>query len=123
MIKIGDTRLVFINMEKTSIDYLMHLSIKRNRSEVVGRFIYLKENSPLDSLLNLSVYPALSWKSDCENLLISKKIENNQCVYKVNFCIDSDNFDEYWEINVVSAPEEQIEIDIKAIKNAFKEST
>ena len=88
-----------------------------------GRFVFVNENSPLDILLNFTRYPELAWKSDCENLVIKKKIENYQSVINISFFIDSAELDEYWEVNVVSGPRDQIEINHQALDNAFHAST
>lgn len=77
----------------------------------------------MDKILSLESYPDIAWKSDCENLVITKKIDKDQSVFNVNFCIDSQELDEYWEINIVSAPEARIEIDSEKIKHEFREST
>jgi len=120
MIRIGDTLIEFSQLRAGSLDNSMFMSIQRDQCSVIGVFVFFNENSPLNELLNFKACPEFCWKSDCENLVITKKSENNLSVYKINFCIDSNELDEYWEINVVSAPEDLVEINSQAIENAFK---
>ncbi|WP_444928602.1 hypothetical protein ACJJIF_12070 [Microbulbifer sp. SSSA002] len=120
MINIGDTKISFSDIVKGSIDCSGTIRIERENCSVSGSFIYSKNNSPLDSLLSLSSVDEVSWKSDCENLIVTKCRENEEYVFNVNLCIDSIDKDEYWEVKVVTAPVQKISVNNDAIKLTFK---
>lgn len=119
MIKLGETRIHFLNFRHHNYDCSVEMRVERENCSIVGRFIFWQNDSPLEILLALDKLETFNWKSSCENVIFKKVKDQGQTVYRLHFCIDAEVTDEYWEINICTAPEDAIEIDKTAISALF----
>ena len=119
MITVGDTTITFSDIETNDSDSSASIRVVKGSNTVTGRFVFSDVTALKKELFELASSKKISWKSDCEDLIVSKSFDNGLELVKIELCVDSEDSDEYWNINIVSATGKPIEINPQKIEEVF----
>jgi hypothetical protein len=104
LVKFGDNVIVF---EKSSLDNLkrsagVKVNIKTSFGFLIGEIVIDADDTPEAYFKKIveeniiSDKSLISWKSACEDLVLSRKFDNGGVLFTIDLCVDSQNYDSTW---------------------------